>query len=447
MDDTPVRALLDHAVSAEPPARQPLGWIVADSRRLGGRMRRRRRTEGAVASVASVAAVAVAVSFASGAFGHTHNRSAAADHSGRSRQMAYVLTTGSRNHGYGAVVPVNLASMKAGKPLQSTLKGVLTFSNDIVAARGGRTIYVSTDRGIILAISTKTGKIDRTIRVAGVCCEADQLVGAPNGKIAYATNFTRKITPIDLVTGRALRPISVPWAPPEPAYVAISHNGGTLLVAGRYNSQSTVVTVVTNHRAHRPIMLDGQFGTVCVAVNADGTMGYLLRSINGHFVLVPIDIATNSPRRAIKVLSSPYGTSTDQCLVVAPNGRTAYAQIGRYIAPIDLVTGRALRPIRIPETFGISQIGIDPEGTMAYVRGDGGVTPIDLAARKALPTIFFSGNLGGFSLSFSPNGKTALVGIGQLRTGKLLLIHAGTGKVYKSIHVTDGVPASIAVTP
>jgi DNA-binding beta-propeller fold protein YncE len=163
---------------------------------------------------------------------------------------------------------------------------------------------------------------------------------------------------------------------------------------------------------------------------------------------VPIDIATNSPLRAIKLPSEHYGLSTDQCLAVAPNGRTAYAQIGPHVAPIDLVKGIALRPITIPDaSTGFSQLGIDPDGTMAYVRGDGAVTPIDLATHKALPTIFFSGNLGGFSLSFSPNGKTALVGIGQLPSGKLLLIHAATGKVYKSIHVTDGVPASIAVTP
>jgi DNA-binding beta-propeller fold protein YncE len=307
---------------------------------------------------------------------------------------------------------------------------------------------MSTERGIILAISTQTGKISRTIRVAGVCCEADQLIGAPNGKIAYAASFTDKITPIDLVTGRALRPISVPRAPVEPSFVAVSHNGGTLLVVGSQNATKTVVTVVTGHRANRPISFKGKFAGGCVAVNADGTMGYFLRLIKGHFDLVPIDIATNSPLRAIKVSGEHYGTSTDQCLALAPNSRTAYAQIGPNVVPIDLVTGRALRPITIPDaSTGFSQLGIDPDGTMAYVRGDGGVTPIDLAARKALPTIFFSGDLGGFSLSFSPNGKTALVGIGQLRTGKLLLIHAGTGKVYKSIHVTDGVPASIAVTP
>jgi hypothetical protein len=448
MGETSLRALFSHAVSAEPPPERPLGRIVADSRGLGGRLRRRRRTESAIASVASVAVVAVVVSFASGAFGNARHPSPA-DHSGRSRQMAYVLTTLGRQHGYGAVVPVNLATMKAGKALQSTLKGV----GDIVAARGGRTLYVSTRGGVILPISAATGKVGRAIRASGFPLNGDDLLSTPNRKFAYTVgSLNGVVTPVDLTTGTVLRPISVPTAEAALEYNAVSRNSKTVLTVGDGpHSATTVVTVinVASQRAQKPISIKGGPDTICTAVSPDGSMGYVFASRNEPFVVVPIDVAADRSLTPITLPRQDYGPNTDMCsMAVAPNGRTAYVLIGRYVVPIDLLTGRALKPIELRGLFPFfPQLGISPDGRMAYALGLRGVTPIDLATNKALPTIGFGRNFSPYCLAFSPNGRTALVAIGDPENaGKLVLIHAAAGTVFKSIQLPS-FPASIVVTP
>jgi hypothetical protein len=449
MDETRLRALLSQAVSAKPPGQRPLGQIVADSRRLARRLRRRRRTESAIASVASLAVVAVAVSFASGAFGHLHNHSPAS-RSRRSRPIAYVLTTLGRHHGYGAVVPVNLATLTAAKPLQSSLKGILTYGNDIVAARGGKTLYVSTSRGVVLPISTATGKLGRAIRVSGFPVSPDGLLSTPNRKIAYAGGLG-VITPIDLTTGNALRPISIQNSSvPE---VAASRNSETILTAGAgpHSALSTVVTVidVAAEHAQKPITIKGGPYFTCDGVSPDGATGYVVPDSRPPFVMVPIDVSTDRPLRAIKLPHQDYGPNTDICsMAVAPNGRTAYVLLGRYVVPIDLVTGRALEPIKLRGLFPFfPQLGIDPDGKTAYALGLRGVTPIDLVTRKALPTISFAGNFTPYCLAFNPTGTTALVGIGGPgNSGKLVLIHAATGEIVKTIPMPS-IPASIVVTP
>jgi hypothetical protein len=450
MGETSLRALFSHAVSAEPPPERPLGRIVADSRGLGGRLRRRRRTESAIASVASVAVVAVVVSFASGAFGHTRNQGPAG-FSARSRQMAYVLTTLGRQHGYGAVVPVNLATMRASRPLQSTLQGILTYGNEIVAARGGKTLYVSTSRGVILPISTATGKAGRAVRVPGEPLTADDLLAIPSRKLAYAVG-SGVFTPVDLLTGTALKPISVPIADEDTASISVSRNSKTVVTVGDgQHSATTVATVinVASQRMQRPISIEGGLDTTCAAVSPDGAMGYVYASRKQPFVVIPIDIAANRALKPIKLPRKDYGPNTDMCsMAVAPNGRTAYVLIGQYVVPIDLANGRVMGPIKLRGLFPFSpQLGIDPDGRMAYALGLRGVTPIDLATNKALPTISFGDNFSPYCLVFSPTGSTALVGIGgPHNSGKLVLIRAATGKVVKTIRMPS-IPASIVVTP
>jgi hypothetical protein len=166
--------------------------------------------------------------------------------------------------------------------------------------------------------------------------------------------------------------------------------------------------------------------------------------------VLPIDVATNKPLKPIQLRRQNYGVRTALCnLAVTPNGRTAYVQIGRYVAPIDLVTGRALKPIQL---WAVSadfepQLSIDPAGTMAYALGAHWAFPIDLATNKALPAVGFSQDFNGFWLSFSPNGRTVLASVaGAHNIGKLLLIHAATGKVRKVIRIA-GVTVSIATAP
>jgi DNA-binding beta-propeller fold protein YncE len=243
-----------------------------------------------------------------------------------------------------------------------------------------------------------------------------------------------------------LRPISLPYRSGDSQHIAISSSGKTLLAVGGPTIDTTLVTVVTGRRAHRPITLRGNQGETCIAVSPDGAMGYLFRTLP-RFEVVPIDVATNKPLRAIKLRSQNYTVRTGLCTVaVAPNGRTAYVQVGRYVAPLDLVTGRALRPIKLPAVSADfePQLSIDPDGAMAYAIGPDSVFPVDLATHKTLPAVNFAANFYGFCLSFSPKGGTVLVGVANAHNaGKLLLIHAATGKTGKVIKV-PGTCSSIA---
>jgi DNA-binding beta-propeller fold protein YncE len=484
MDETTLRALLDHATSSEPPFDRPSGRIIADSRRAGGRLRWRRLIATSTASVVGVAGMAIGASFAWGASGNAHNPSPVG-HAGRSGGMAYVLTMS------GTVVPVNLATMKAGRPLQTGLDPAwarrLTGGldgPDIVAARGGKTLYVSIPakpkvlhcpahrtcteqgRGVILPVSTATGRIARPIRVAAPVALPDNLVSTPNGEVAYAIdvgrgglNPTAKMTAIDLATGTKLGQMSPPYSALE--HAAVSLNSKTLLLngAGSGGAETASVVDVASERAQKPISLKFRDdAATCAAVSPDGGTGYITTvpsfesAVRLTAVMVPIDVSTNRALRAIKLPTELYSTrGPGLCsMAVAPNGRTAYVLVQRWVMPIDLVTGRALKPIELPGAwFGINpELVINPDGRVAYALTREGVTPIDLATNTALPTIRI-GNPSeqveaGTFLAFSANGKIALVGL--FGRDKLLPIQAATGKAGKPIQL-PGRPVAIAVTP
>jgi hypothetical protein len=511
MDETTLRARLEDATAPEPPTDRPIGRIIAESRRAGGRRRRRRLISSTTASVAGVAVIATAASLASGALGHARHPGPA-NHFGPPGQMAYVLTLS------GDVVPINLATMKAGPPLLTGLNpgwmhGQGITGPDIVAARGGRSLYVSTQakpkilgchtdhvvvlgkhrsyrdcraraRGVILQVSTATGRIERRIRVAAELGFPDDLVSTPNGKVGYAMAIglgylkpSAKLTPIDLMTGTKLRQMSMPFSAMNQS--AVSLNSRTLLVAGELSfptERVDTVNVAAEH-ADKPVDIKDADDT-CLAVSPDGGTGYVAVTNKKPAEVVPIDVSAGMPLKAITLPSVRYSNrEVPFCsMAVAPNGRTAYVVMDRYLMPIDLVTRRALRPIELPAGLssnpeeptlpGTPLIAIAPNGRMAYALTREGVTPIDLATSTPLPTISLGklhrqclpvpsrtrrkfsihcGNViegGGTSLSFSPNGMTVLVGVSD---NYVLPIQAATGKPGKAIRVPGG-PVAI-VTP
>lgn len=472
MDETSLRALLELAVSAEPPAARPLGRVIAESRKTGRRLRWRRRVEGGAACVAGIAVIAAASMFAAG---HAHRPSAADTYDG-SPGMAYVLTQN------GDVVPVDLATFRAGRPVKTGQS--FSYENDVIAARGDRTLYISTGDGVITTISTKTRTIGRHIRVAGSPGRVDPLVGTPNGTLGYAVDGRDSqtapdgITPIDLMTGTALRKLSLPpglLPYPKAAYTAVSSNSKALMVVGfpggtaSYSIEVSLIDVASQ-QARKPITFSpGNESGPCVAMSPDGATAYVAypkswSKGNTSLVIVPIDVATDRPLKPIKLPKD-----NDVCtMAVAPNGQTAYVLTGRYVTPVNLARGTADKPIELPDQCyrahtlvrapgkhrfvvhipalcdSITNLVIDPDGTMAYAIGTDGVTPVDLATGTALPAI----KLAAQFVSFTPNGKTALVGIGSATkdSGELLSIQAATGKVGRAVRM-PGFPAGILVSP
>lgn len=100
---------------------------------------------------------------------------------------------------------------------------------------------------------------------------------------------------------------------------------------------------------------------------------------SGSGTVTPVDLVTRKAGRAIRVGADP------QAVAVGPDGKTAYVvnSGSGTVTPITVATRRAGPPIRVgtdPQA-----IAITPDGGTAYVvnSGSGSVTPINLARRRA----------------------------------------------------------------
>lgn len=486
MDETSLRTLLERAASAEPPAAQPLGRIIAESRKTGRRLRWRRRIEGSAACVAAVAVIAAASMFAAG---HAHRPSAADTYDG-SPGMAYVTTEN------GDLVPVNLATFRAERPIKT---GKI-YVSDIIASRGDKTLYLSSADGRITPISTATDTVGRGFWVAGLGGYDDVLAATPNGKFAYAVapRYSQSApdgaTRIDLLTGTASKELRLPPGLSDNDTAVAASNKTVMLTGfpegkcvganGPNHTCYTTIEVslinVATQRAQKPVSFSTSPSIPydsCVAMSPDGETAFVAYSKtwssqnydvtrNTPLAIVPIDVATDKPLKPMRLPRQANGLCS---MAVAANGRTAYVLTGRYVTPVDLVTGTAEKPIRLTlpcwrahpvvRKLGkrrfvehvpagcdsTSGLALDPDGRMAYVTGTAGLTPVDLATNTALPTI----RLNAEFVSFTPNGKTALAGVetpNDPSSYKLLSIQAATGKVGNAIRL-PGAPAGIVVAP
>jgi hypothetical protein len=410
-----------------------------ESRKTGLRLRWRRRIQGSAACVAGIGVIAAAPVFWPG----VSHRPSATSLSGGSAGTAYVLTEN------GDMLAVNLATLRAGRPVDTGRH----YAAGVVAGPGGKTLYLSGEGGHITPVSTATGKVGRQIRVTGLPVIPDVMVGTPNGKFGYAisvgaagSSVHKGIAPIDLTTDKALKFIPITGGGLLDGYATIGVSNKTIAVVGfgprgtSGTSQVDLINVASQH-AQKPIILHlAPQQTLCAAVNPDGRTAYVVAGTKP--VLVPIDVATNRPLSPISVPSRGLCS-----IAVAPNGRTAYVLAGQDVTPVDLLTGKAEKPIKLGLNGPIFSIAVDPDGRMAYALGIDGVTPVDLATNTALPTIGLVKYGGaGLFLSFTPNGRTALVVVGGGKSGTLLAVQAATGKVRKAIRLS-GYPYGLVVTP
>ncbi|MGO8872410.1 MAG: YncE family protein [Acidimicrobiales bacterium] len=161
------------------------------------------------------------------------------------------------------------------------------------------------------------------------------------GSTAYVADFgffdqpSYTVTPIDLVSGKALRPIRV--------------GTGPLAIAIRPGDQFAVVTLQ---------------GT-------PSKPGHQIREIN---------LATRAISRPVDVGTNP------QSLAIAPDGKTAYVAdfSSAEVTPVDLTSWppRALPPIPLPGTSP-NGIAISPDGRTAYVLDAVSATVIPISLPSA----------------------------------------------------------------
>jgi YVTN family beta-propeller protein len=213
------------------------------------------------------------------------------------------------------------------------------------------------------------------------------------------------------------------------------------------NSASNSVTPVdlVSRRAGKPIPV----GTdpVAIAVAPSGTMAYAVNSGSG--TVTPIATATGRTGAPIRVGTDP------QAIAIAPGGQTAYVtNMGSdSVTPIDLASGRPGSPI--PTGAMPRAIAITPEGRTALVLNWGGssVTPIRLAGGRFRPgpaaPFGRPGRaipVGGypFAITIARGGATAYVasfGADTVTPVSLVTLRAG-----RPVAVGQA-PDAVAVTP
>jgi DNA-binding beta-propeller fold protein YncE len=229
------------------------------------------------------------------------------------------------------------------------------------------------------------------------------LAVTPNGRTAYAWFIGYGLRPIDLETGVVGSPLHV-----EAGEGGI-HDGFVLGPSGHV------------------LYLDATTGS------------------NQHASVEEINVRTNRIEGKIRL------PSDSGILAIAPDGRTAYVwtNYGADITSLDLASGSIGNTISVPE--GVGSLAISANGELAYAAGttnigigDGHtysfITPIDLVTGKALTPIRL--DHAPTSLVLAPNGLTAYVTVSGSNTPParpaVMVLNLVTDKVTKSIRLPAG---------
>jgi hypothetical protein len=301
------------------------------------------------------------------------------------------------------VTPINTATDWAGRPIR--LRGHL---QQILITPDSQTAYVLDTGTGLVPIDLSTRQPRPEIKVRGAGGEAM----TPSGKTIYV-DASDGIVPINLSTGKALKPIVVPKSIVLGFGPVITPNGATLYytVSVRASEHQPFhwgllpVDTATN-TALKPIT-EKNFGGLQLAFG--GTTLYT----GGNNSLLPVDTATNKPLKQIRLPSS----SDSYILAGSPDGSTVYAAdvnatfSKSWVVAINAATNTAGTPVSLgPSGSGPWIIGVAPDGG-AYV-----------------------GSYRG-----SPNG-------GPGTAGTVTVIPPGGGTVSKIIRI-DGAPRLIVFAP
>jgi hypothetical protein len=296
--------------------------------------------------------------------------------------------------GSNGLTAVDLATGKTGKPLLSRAD-----PKAIAISPDGRTAYAGTAYSVV-PIDVTTNAVGQPIPTpAG----AESIAISPDGRMAYASGGSG-ITPISLRTCTAGRVIATPqlllYGP-----IAITPDGRTAYLAGTTEDDN----------------------------GATGPSGFLR-----------VDLTRGI---AGKLLPTPAFDAA----AVTPDGRTGYIAGGQSVVPVNLATGKAGKPIKVPGLLGVGSIAISPDGHTAYVGNvkpetpnAGVVVPVDLATGTAERPIHVpSYPVSIIDIAITADGRTAYVP----NEASVIPVHLATGRAGKPIKMPDGGAYFIAVTP
>jgi YVTN family beta-propeller protein len=264
----------------------------------------------------------------------------------------------------------------------------------------------------------------------------------PTGTAYVINSGGGTVTPIDLATNTAGKPIDVPG---EPVAMAVAPDGKTVYVAGgaansgpEPTSAQTVTPIdLTTNTPGKPITLTDPADAI--AIPPDGKTAYVINGFPSRTV-TRINIATNTAEKPINLSAEP------EEIAMAPDDNTAYLTVaastkvkpGSKITvrgpvqydfmPFDLATDKLGKPVKLgsaqPEAIAIAS-----DGKTGYVVSQSSstviaVTPIDLTTLKTEKPINIStkpGPMQGYygqplAIAIAPDGITAYVADGALST-------------------------------
>jgi DNA-binding beta-propeller fold protein YncE len=292
-------------------------------------------------------------------------------------------------------------------------------------AATGTAYVINSGGGTVTPIDLATNTAGKPIDVSG---EPVAMTVAPDEKTAYvatgATNSgpeptsAQAVQPIDLVTNTAGKPIDLQW--PADAIV-ITPDGKTAYIMNGFPSLTVTPVDLATSTAGKPVKLSEEPEQIAMAPDGKAYVTLVTGSGANEFVLV--DLATGKLGKPVKLGSGEGGP---EAIAIAPDGKTAYVvslpgvRSSRVITvtPIDLTTDTAGNPINVstkPMPMGFFgeplAIAIAPDGTTAYVANGASatVTPIDLTTSTSGQPISLSGKPGADAIAISANGAAAYV--------------------------------------
>jgi hypothetical protein len=311
-------------------------------------------------------------------------------------------------------------------------------------------------------INGATGATGRPVRLARDL-EVEQALIAPGGRTAYALGYWQihgraswALIAINLATGAARKLLAV-----TPDSIPGFTSGSFALILHDHilytpGDGGLAAVDVTTGRALPLIKV--QHGAVYgVAIAPDGTDAYVYSSPSlgisqpgkpNPAWVTPISLATGRAGTPILALANGYGGG-DQ-IAITPDGRTAYVYGEQAVVPVDLVSGRALKPIAVEFGSPLNSLSISPTGANAYVWSLANrLQPISVATSTPGRELVLP---GGYSESgratFSPGGGVLYVpaAIPGKSAGAIIPIDTSTQQAGRAIRVSE-IPLQIIVMP
>jgi hypothetical protein len=279
-------------------------------------------------------------------------------------KAVYVFST---PHDYAAaqvdyVTRIDPATGKTSRPIR--LRGGLQQIQFVEIAPDGRFAYASESgewpgshygSSAMISINLATGA-ERKLLDGG-----SAFAMTPDGRMAYVYDFQHEVVPVDLATGTELRPVKVPGGSSD---VAIAPDGRTAYVLSGSHGVGwlTPINVATN-AADKPIRLPASSPGTQVTFASDNKTAYL----TGGPSVIPISLMSRQALTPIPLQPILGGYLYN--IAIVPRSAIGYAvPLMRWVQPVNLRTGVAGGRLYLPSGYRtVTNPAVDASGDTACV--------------------------------------------------------------------------------